>query len=327
MAQAWTEDQKLDAASGAIGGGLGIVGAGLSAIPGVGPILGAGVAGAGMLTSQFLQMFKKPPKLPGPTGAQMVNLERSNTLAEQTAQMQGLSPAEVANLDELTARSSIRSQAVVNAYNSVYQMSPLEQEVLVKSVVTQQQEEAARVRREFFNMDAEAVRRSVSAKIAANEQAAARANEIAQIERQNEMIRLDMEAQKYANLGEVLGDVGGIIGESIRYTEGKKKALEKEYQEKTTDFNKRSTGGGMITDMARKYGGGTIDVSDTVTGVETNPLMLDEKGTNAARLQEARMDSFWNKEADLYRQAQEEARLYRGQEKIRGRAQLDLPIG
>lgn len=278
MAQAWTEDQKLDAASGAIGGGLGIVGAGLSAIPGVGPILGAGVAGAGMLTSQFLQMFKKPPKLPGPTGAQMVNLERSNTLAEQTAQMQGLSPAEVANLDELTARSSIRSQAVVNAYNSVYQMSPLEQEVLVKSVVTQQQEEAARVRREFFNMDAEAVRRSMSAKIAANEQAAARANEIAQIERQNEMIRLDMEAQKYANLGEVLGDVGGIIGESIRYTEGKKKALEA----KNIEAREAST-------ISRGQGAKPVyeSVSDTVTpagggkGGAPNLVALDSGGDSA----------------------------------------------
>ncbi len=254
-----------DATSASVSATTGAVGAGLAATGN--PLAGAIVAGGGQIAASMFQVFKPTPRLPGPSGMQLVAAERANNTASQASAMEGMAPAEVAALDELSLRRNVRSTAIANAYNSVYTLGPAEQEILVEKIVSKQQEEAAAIRAEYLTADSAAIRRNMELKIAANSQAAVEAARISDIERNNELKRLDMQAQKYEILGQAVPGATDLITGAMQTVEAQKQKLLEE--QKASAVAKQKLYGNS---MPQSAGNGVYQsVQDKATGTYSVP--------------------------------------------------------
>jgi hypothetical protein len=240
MAKGWE-----DITSASVSAGSGAIGAGLAA--GGLPVAGAAVAAGGQVVSGLMNLFKPVPKLPGPSGAQFVAAERAEATASKAAGMEGISPAEVAALDDLTLRRNLRSTAVANAYNSVYALGPAEQEILVDRIVTQQQSEASSLRSEYLMMDEEAIRRNMQLKLASNAEAERQATNIRSMEINKEIGEMAMEREKWTNFIQGMGDSAELVAGAIDMADAKEAALAKEKKDMQhkTALNTATKGAGQ----------------------------------------------------------------------------------
>lgn len=217
--------------------GLGVTGA-AAAITGAaigGPVgmgIAAGATAATGLGAQIANMFRKPPEVPGPTPGQMIAAERTETIAGRSMEAAGLSPAELNALEISQFGNRMRMQQVLNAFNQIYTMSPVEREVLSKNLINKEMEQRREQEAALVTMNREAVERNMTRALKASESQAAQETEIRKAEWNKRVQELSFEQGRWQNFGAAVGEVGDAAAGYLEYLDmQKEKALQEQKKE------------------------------------------------------------------------------------------------
>lgn len=295
-------------AAGAITGGI----LGATGFGALGMGIAASATAATGLGAQIANMFRKPPEVPGPTPGQMIAAERTETIAGRSMEAAGLSPAELNALEISQFGNRMRMQQVLNAFNQIYTMSPVEREVLSKNLINKEMEQRREQEAALVTMNREAVERNMTRALKASESQAAQEAEIRKAEWNKRVQELSFEQGRWQNFGAAVGEVGDAAAGYLEYLDMQKEKALQERETASARINKA-----VESSMALNADASQADIpmtSKTLTmadRIAKNYLDKKTEAANAQTLRELRekqaKDKFDNlveiKEAGLYNQA------------------------